>query len=78
VDLTFEFDQEGDIASCFMPDRPRQVGKASFPTPWRSEFADYTRLEGGARIPRHGKVRWELPDGPFVYWEGEVTGVSTV
>jgi hypothetical protein len=40
VDLTFEFDQEGDIASCFMPDRPRQVGKASFPTPWRSEFGD--------------------------------------
>jgi hypothetical protein len=29
VKLTFEFDGEGDISSCFMPDRPRQVGKAS-------------------------------------------------
>jgi len=28
-------------------------------------------------MPRYGKVRWELPDGPFVYWEGEVKGFST-
>lgn len=77
VKLTFEFDGEGDISSCFMADGPRQVGKGSVPTPWRGEFADYTRLEGGVRMPRYGKVRWELPDGPFVYWEGEVTGLST-
>jgi hypothetical protein len=77
VKLTFEFDGEGDIASCYMADRPRQVGKASVPTPWRGEFTDYTRLQGGVRMPRRGKVWWELPDGPFVYWEGEVTGIST-
>jgi Family of unknown function (DUF6920) len=53
------------------------VGKGSVPTPRRGEFTDYTMLEGGLRMPRYGKVRWELPDGPFVYWEGEVTGVST-
>jgi hypothetical protein len=29
VKLTFEFDDEGDISSCFMADRPRQVRAAS-------------------------------------------------
>jgi hypothetical protein len=33
VKLTFEFDDEGDISSCLMADRPRQVGKGSVPTP---------------------------------------------
>jgi hypothetical protein len=28
VKLTFEFDDEGDISSCFMADRPRQVVRA--------------------------------------------------
>ena len=76
IELTFGFDGEGDIASCFMADRPRQVGKASVPTPWRGEFRDYAMFEGGVRIPRYGKVQWDLPEGTFVYWEGEMTGFS--
>jgi len=75
VKLTFEIDDDGDIATCFMADRPRQVGKGSVPTPWRGEFVGYDQFEGGVRMPRHAKVQWELPDGPFVYWEGEITGV---
>ncbi len=77
TELTFEFDDEGDIVSCSMADRPRQVGKGSIPTPWRGEFRDYALIEGGVRIPRYGRVQWELPEGPFVYWEGEITGFST-
>jgi len=78
VTVTFGFDAEGDIVSCFMADRPRQVGRRAVPTPWRGEFADYASMEGGLRMPRSGKVWWEIPDGPFVYWEGEITGVSPV
>lgn len=77
VRLTFEFDGEGDIVSCFMADRPRRVGGGTVPTPWRGEFHGYARFEGGVRMPRYGKVQWELPDGPYVYWEGEMTSVST-
>ncbi len=77
VVVTFGIDAEGDVISCFMADRPRQVGRAAVPTPWRGEFADYAPVEGGLRMPRRGKVWWQLPDRPFVYWEGEITGVST-
>jgi hypothetical protein len=59
-----------------MTNRPRQVGKASIPTRWRGEFGAYAVFESGLRVPHSGKVQWELPEGPFVYWEGEVTGVS--
>lgn len=78
VTVTFGFDAEGDVVSCSMPDRPRQVGRRAVATPWRGEFADYAPVEGGLRLPRRGKVWWDLPDGPFVYWEGEITGASTL
>jgi hypothetical protein len=77
VELTFGFDGEGDIASCIIAARPRKVGRTSIPTPWRGEFSDYALFEGGVRIPRYGKVQWDLPEGPFVYWQGEMTGFST-
>jgi hypothetical protein len=27
-------------------------------------------------VPTRGEVRWELPDGPFVYWRGAVTALE--
>jgi hypothetical protein len=72
VSVTFRFDGAGDIMSCFMSDRPRQVGRRAIATSWRGRFDDYVAFEHGLRMPRRGKVWWELPDGPFVYWEGEI------
>jgi hypothetical protein len=31
---------------------------------------------GGVRIPTHGEVWWELPNGPFTYWRGTITSVQ--
>jgi hypothetical protein len=39
------------------------------------EFGDYGSF-GGIRVPRYGEVRWELREGPFVYWEGRITSLA--
>jgi hypothetical protein len=54
--------------------RPRMAGGEFVDTPWIGEFGDYVEL-GGIRVPRKAEVRWELSDGPFAYWRGEVTSL---
>jgi hypothetical protein len=51
--------------------RPRVAGGAFVDTPWVGEFGDYVEL-GGIRVPGSAEVSWELPEGPFTYWRGEV------
>ena len=54
--------------------RPRVAGRAFVDTPWVGEFGDYIEL-GGIHVPGTAEVRWELPDGPFNYWRGEVASL---
>jgi hypothetical protein len=75
VAVALDFDASGDIVRASSPARPRQVGKTSVPTPWKGEFGEYRDL-GGIRIPTHGEVCWELPEGPFTYWSGTVTSLE--
>jgi len=75
IALELAFDAAGNIAGAFAAARPRQVGKTSVPTPWRGEFRAYEEL-GGVRVPTRAEVRWELPEGPFVYWRGTVTSLE--
>ncbi len=42
---------------------------------WGGSFGDYSVL-GGIRIPTQAEARWELPDGPFVYWRGRITSLE--
>ena len=67
------FNDAGDIVQT-IAERPRlEAGNAT--TTWIGEYADYQRLDG-IRLPTRGEVRWELPDGPFVYWRGTVTSLN--
>ena len=43
-------------------------------TPWVGRFGDYIEL-GGIRVPGSAEVSWELPEGPFTYWRGEVASL---
>ena len=56
--------------------RPRLEAHGAL-TRWIGEYSDYTSLRG-IRVPRHGEVRWELPEGPFTYWRGAITDVEAV
>lgn len=54
--------------------RPRLAGGTAVETPFTAAFGDYVEL-GGIRIPRSAEASWDLPDGPFTYWRGEVASL---
>ena len=68
------FDAAGDIVGIVSEDRPYTVGGKDVPTRWIGRFWDY-RHEGAYRWPHRGEVAWVLPEGEFVYWRGEITGL---
>jgi hypothetical protein len=75
VAVRLEFDAAGDIVGAAADARPRTEGKRIVRRPWAGIFGDYA-VVGGIRIPTHGEVRWELPDGPFTYWRGTITSLE--
>lgn len=75
VSLDFTFGADGRVESVFTPARMRDVEGRAIPTPWRGRFTRYERRDG-MEIPIEGEVEWLLPDGPQVYWRGEITAVE--
>jgi len=71
TEVVLSLDNDGRIVGAFAPDRPRSVGKAYLPTPWRGQFTDY-RLHEGRWIPFAGEVAWEIDGKPEVYWQGTI------
>jgi hypothetical protein len=69
--VRLHFDDDGDFVAASAQDRPRAVGKAVVPTPFAGEFGDY-ELFDGIRLPTTAAVRWELPEGPFVYFRARI------
>lgn len=66
------FDRSGDVTGARCEARPFPRGRGYVPMPWAGSFTDHAVL-GGVRVPTRGEVRWELPDGPWTYWRGEIT-----
>ena len=54
--------------------RPRLSGGSTVDTPFVGRFGDYVERDR-IRIPRTAEVSWELPEGPFTYWRGEVVSL---
>lgn len=75
--LQMNFGEGGEVESVWTAARPRKVGKTSEETPWGGEFGDYAEL-GGIRIPTRGAVYWDLPEGRFTYWSGQVLGAELI
>lgn len=75
VSLDFTFGADGRVESVFTESRMRDVKGRAIPTPWRGRFTRYEQRDG-MEIPIEGEVGWLLPDGPQVYWRGEITGVQ--
>jgi Family of unknown function (DUF6544) len=68
--VRLSFDDEGLISTA-SGIRPRLGGRTAVETPFVGTFGDYVEL-GGIRVPGSAEVSWELPEGPFTYWRGEV------
>jgi len=75
--VRIEFDEEGDIVRCFADARPRNADGSSVATRWGGELSQYRTL-GGMRMPAHGEVYWDLPEGRFVYWRGQITAAQAL
>lgn len=71
--LRLIFNEAGEITQTVAA-RPRLEAGGEV-TRWVGEYRDYTSF-GGIRMPGHGEVRWELPEGPFTYWRGTITAVE--
>ena len=77
VALALDFDASGAIVACSASARPRTVKGRSVPTPWGGEVTDY-RVLGGIWMPTRAEVYWDLPEGRFVYWRGQITGAEAL
>jgi hypothetical protein len=67
------FDEAGEIVQT-VAKRPR-VEAGHMVAPWIGDYRDYRDFDG-VRVPTHGEVRWELPEGPFTYWRGTITSLE--
>lgn len=72
--VNVEFDRAGDVVHVYSDARPREGDVAR---PWCGFYGDYAAV-GGVRVPRTAEVRWELPEGPFTYWRGELTALALI
>ena len=43
------------------------------PSRWSGRFSDYRQF-GAYRLPARAEVSWDLDEGPFACWRGEITG----
>lgn len=73
--LDFHFGPDGLIHRVFTPERARDVGGRAVSTPWQGRWSDYAEREG-MRVPLRGEVEWLLPDGPQVYWRGQIVEIE--
>lgn len=75
--VRLEFDDTGDIVRCSADARPRDVDGGSAPTRWGGDLRDYRTL-GAIRMPTRAEVYWDLPEGRFVYWRGQLTAAQAM
>lgn len=71
------FNDAGDVIRCFAEARPRGLDGSSVPTRWGGDLSAHGTL-GGMRMPTPGEVYWDLPEGRFVYWRGEITSAEVL
>lgn len=74
--IGLRFDESGDVVAAF-GHRPHREGKRTEMRSWTGLYSDYRQL-GGIRVPTAAEVHWTLPDGPFTYFRGRVTGLELV
>ena len=74
--VELEFDAAGDIVRA-TGTRPFAVGETFVPTPWGGDFSDYASFNG-TRVPTYGQAWWELPEGRFVYWRGQINALELI
>lgn len=71
AEIMLTLNDEGRIATASAADRPRLIGGAMVPTPWRGSFSDYRRCDG-RWIPFAGEVSWIVDEQAVLVWQGRI------
>lgn len=74
--VALDVDDLGRIVAC-RARRLRLVGKRFEDADWHAEFGEYRQF-GALRMPSRGEASWELPEGRFTYWRGEIVDAGLV
>jgi len=74
--VDIDIGEDGRPLAC-RADRPRAVGKKAVLTPWSATCSQFREWEG-LRVASKLEVSWHLPDGPFIYFRGEITAFVAV
>jgi hypothetical protein len=74
VDL--EIEPDGRPAVC-RAERPRMLGKKTFPTPWCAAATEVQGYEG-MRVGKRIEAAWDLPEGKFTYFRAEVISLAII
>ncbi len=75
VSLVFLFDAQNLVCGVRSAARARAVNGTMVATPWQGRFWNYA-WRGGMQIPLEGEVAWELPQGLWPYWRGQLTHIA--
>ena len=75
--VELRFDAEGAVESVRTDARARKEGDRYVRRPWEGVYSDYAEV-GGVRIPTRAKVTWGLPDGPFTWFDAQISGLEVV
>lgn len=74
IDLQFD---ECGCPTGFCGERPRVIGNQSHLTPWSGHASDFRDWDG-IRVAGLTEAWWQLPEGPFRYYQSEVTSVTAL
>ncbi|MDR2770412.1 MAG: hypothetical protein LBB57_00060 [Clostridiales Family XIII bacterium] len=73
----FTVNEAGEIATFTTDDRAMSVSGGGMDyTPWTGVFADYRENDRGVLFPWHIQAMWNLPQGDYVYFDGDVDTVE--
>jgi uncharacterized protein DUF6920 len=74
--VEYEIDECGQPICC-RAERPRIEGKRAVLTPWTGAGSEFREWEG-MRVASRLAVSWQLAEGEFPYYRGEVTSFAAV
>lgn len=76
ADVALTLDARGLIVEAAATDRPRALGNAFVPGPWRGVFSDYAECEG-RQVPMSAEVGWGTRDEFEPVWRGRIVDWRT-
>ena len=71
VSLEFRFNDAGEVIGINTDKRYGLFDGSYTQYPWEGRFRDY-QTRNGVKIPTYGEVGWLLPDGWWLFWQGNI------